>query len=149
MQNITSHLCCLFCALFIRFTMSRNFFMGNWTSSVTQTWWTSPWMCTEAFSQKRIFPIVSIKVWGCISRTLKSKNDVVVPDRNQFLYHIIYACTSWFMLLLKTFFILLVSALREKRTEVVAQLKQLQSETEPIVKMFEDPETTRQMQSTR
>uniref|UniRef100_A0A3P8VPL8 Eukaryotic translation initiation factor 3 subunit E n=1 Tax=Cynoglossus semilaevis TaxID=244447 RepID=A0A3P8VPL8_CYNSE len=38
--------------------------------------------------------------------------------------------------------------LREKRTEVVAQLKQLQSETEPIVKMFEDPETTRQMQST-
>ena len=45
--------------------------------------------------------------------------------------------------------ILPVSALREKRTEVVAQLKQLQSETEPIVKMFEDPETTRQMQSTR
>lgn len=31
----------------------------------------------------------------------------------------------------------------------MAQLKQLQSETEPIVKMFEDPETTRQMQSTR
>uniref|UniRef100_A0A3B5MGA2 Eukaryotic translation initiation factor 3 subunit E n=1 Tax=Xiphophorus couchianus TaxID=32473 RepID=A0A3B5MGA2_9TELE len=30
--------------------------------------------------------------------------------------------------------------LREKRTEVVAQLKQLQGETEPIVKMFEDPE---------
>lgn len=44
---------------------------------------------------------------------------------------------------------LFVSALKEKRTEVVAQLKQLQSETEPIVKMFEDPETTRQMQSTR
>uniref|UniRef100_A0A8C1GP48 Eukaryotic translation initiation factor 3 subunit E n=1 Tax=Cyprinus carpio TaxID=7962 RepID=A0A8C1GP48_CYPCA len=41
------------------------------------------------------------------------------------------------------------SSLREKRTEVVAQLKQLQSETEPIVKVFEDPETTRQMQSTR
>ncbi|XP_019480116.1 PREDICTED: eukaryotic translation initiation factor 3 subunit E [Hipposideros armiger] len=40
-------------------------------------------------------------------------------------------------------------ALREKRTSVVAQLKQLQAETEPIVKMFEDPETTRQMQSTR
>ncbi|OWK01353.1 hypothetical protein Celaphus_00018720 [Cervus elaphus hippelaphus] len=39
-------------------------------------------------------------------------------------------------------------ALREKRT-TVAQLKQLQEETEPIVKMFEDPETTRQMQSTR
>ncbi|KAA8586223.1 hypothetical protein FQN60_007792 [Etheostoma spectabile] len=41
------------------------------------------------------------------------------------------------------------SALREKRSTVVAQLKQLQSETEPVVKMFEDPETTRQMQSTR
>uniref|UniRef100_A0A673LVB9 Eukaryotic translation initiation factor 3 subunit E n=1 Tax=Sinocyclocheilus rhinocerous TaxID=307959 RepID=A0A673LVB9_9TELE len=40
-------------------------------------------------------------------------------------------------------------SLREKRTTVVAQLKQLQSETEPIVKMFEDPETQRQMQSTR
>nr|AAQ97773.1 eukaryotic translation initiation factor 3, subunit 6 48kDa [Danio rerio] len=41
------------------------------------------------------------------------------------------------------------NSLREKRTTVVAQLKQLQSETEPIVKVFEDPETTRQMQSTR
>uniref|UniRef100_A0A2K5L9U7 Eukaryotic translation initiation factor 3 subunit E N-terminal domain-containing protein n=1 Tax=Cercocebus atys TaxID=9531 RepID=A0A2K5L9U7_CERAT len=40
-------------------------------------------------------------------------------------------------------------ALREKRTTVVAQLKQLQAETKLIVKMFEDPETTRQMQSTR
>nr|XP_035941409.1 eukaryotic translation initiation factor 3 subunit E-like [Halichoerus grypus] len=40
-------------------------------------------------------------------------------------------------------------ALREKRTTVVAQLKQLQAETEPIVKMFEDPETTRQIQSIR
>uniref|UniRef100_A0A8C5KWE4 Eukaryotic translation initiation factor 3 subunit E n=1 Tax=Jaculus jaculus TaxID=51337 RepID=A0A8C5KWE4_JACJA len=36
-------------------------------------------------------------------------------------------------------------ALREKRTTVVVQLKQLQAETEPIMKMFEDPETTRQM----
>ncbi|KAH0617497.1 hypothetical protein JD844_015825 [Phrynosoma platyrhinos] len=40
-------------------------------------------------------------------------------------------------------------ALREKRTTVVAQLEQLKAETDPIVKMFEDPETTRQMQSTR
>uniref|UniRef100_A0A2I3TRJ2 Eukaryotic translation initiation factor 3 subunit E N-terminal domain-containing protein n=1 Tax=Pan troglodytes TaxID=9598 RepID=A0A2I3TRJ2_PANTR len=40
-------------------------------------------------------------------------------------------------------------ALRENRTTVVAQLKQLQAETELIVKMFEDPETTRQMRSTR
>lgn len=47
------------------------------------------------------------------------------------------------------FFIFFFLALREKRTTVVAQLKQLQAETEPIVKMFEDPETTRQMQSTR
>lgn len=53
------------------------------------------------------------------------------------------------LLWLIKFFHFLVLALREKRTEVVAQLKQLQSETEPIVKMFEDPETTRQMQSTR
>lgn len=52
-------------------------------------------------------------------------------------------------MMLSTFFVSFVSALKEKRTEVVAQLKQLQSETEPIVKMFEDPETTRQMQSTR
>jgi len=43
----------------------------------------------------------------------------------------------------------LFAALREKRTEVVAQLKQLQADTEPIVKVFEDPETMRQMQSTR
>ncbi|KAL1789252.1 eukaryotic translation initiation factor 3 subunit E [Sigmodon hispidus] len=40
-------------------------------------------------------------------------------------------------------------ALREKGTTFVAQLKQLQVETEPIVKMFEEPETTRQIQSTR
>lgn len=39
--------------------------------------------------------------------------------------------------------------LREKRTILIAQLKQLQAETEPIVKMFECPETTRQRQSTR
>uniref|UniRef100_A0A4W5LYJ6 Eukaryotic translation initiation factor 3 subunit E n=1 Tax=Hucho hucho TaxID=62062 RepID=A0A4W5LYJ6_9TELE len=40
------------------------------------------------------------------------------------------------------------ATLKEKRITVVAQLKQLQGETEPIVKMFEDPETTKQMQST-
>ncbi|KAM4549554.1 LOW QUALITY PROTEIN: eukaryotic translation initiation factor 3 subunit E-B [Fundulus diaphanus] len=43
----------------------------------------------------------------------------------------------------------ILHSLRDKRSSVVAQLKQLQLETEPIVKMFEDPETTRQMQSTR
>lgn len=36
-------------------------------------------------------------------------------------------------------------ALRGKRTPVVAQLKQLQAETDPVVKMFEDTETTRQI----
>lgn len=58
--------------------------------------------------------------------------------------------TGWFILKhsIKVF-LFVCSALREKRTTVVAQLKQLQAETEPIVKMFEDPETTRQMQSTR
>jgi translation initiation factor 3 subunit E len=39
--------------------------------------------------------------------------------------------------------------LRLKRITIVAQQKQLQAETEPIVKMFEDPGTIRQMQSTR
>ncbi|KAI5091817.1 eukaryotic translation initiation factor 3 subunit E-B, partial [Silurus meridionalis] len=38
-------------------------------------------------------------------------------------------------------------AFREKTAVVMAQLRQLQSEIEPIVKMLEDPETTRQMQS--
>ena len=37
-------------------------------------------------------------------------------------------------------------ALREKRTSIVSQLKQLQASAEAIVKMFEDPDTTRQMQ---
>lgn len=40
-------------------------------------------------------------------------------------------------------------ALREKRNTVVAQLQLLQEEMDPIVKMFEDKETTLQMQSTR
>lgn len=34
--------------------------MENWTSSVTQTWWTLPWMCTEVCSLTRKFLIVSI-----------------------------------------------------------------------------------------
>lgn len=41
-------------------------------------------------------------------------------------------------------------ALREKNKKtVVSKLKQLWAEKEPIVKMFEDPETTRQIQSIR
>uniref|UniRef100_A0A8C4QC23 Eukaryotic translation initiation factor 3 subunit E n=1 Tax=Eptatretus burgeri TaxID=7764 RepID=A0A8C4QC23_EPTBU len=41
------------------------------------------------------------------------------------------------------------AALREKRACVVAQLKQLQLETEPMVKMFQDEEVNRQMQTAR
>lgn len=56
-------LCPLFCFLlfdmFFRSTMSRNYFVENWTSSVTQTWWTLLWMCTEACLLRRKFPIVS------------------------------------------------------------------------------------------
>lgn len=37
--------------------------MENWTSSVTLTWWTLPWMCTEASFLKRKFPIVSVDAW--------------------------------------------------------------------------------------
>ncbi|XP_035668034.1 eukaryotic translation initiation factor 3 subunit E-A-like isoform X1 [Branchiostoma floridae] len=37
----------------------------------------------------------------------------------------------------------------QKRQEVVGQLKFLQAECEPIVKIFEDPEVARQIQSTR
>ncbi|XP_070556963.1 eukaryotic translation initiation factor 3 subunit E-B-like [Ptychodera flava] len=40
-------------------------------------------------------------------------------------------------------------SLKNKRAEVVADLKRLQSETEPIVKIFEDPEVSNQIQSTR
>ncbi|XP_077991092.1 eukaryotic translation initiation factor 3 subunit E-A-like [Glandiceps talaboti] len=39
--------------------------------------------------------------------------------------------------------------LRNKRAEVVSELKKLQAETEPIVKIFEDPEVSVQIQSTR
>lgn len=58
--------------------------MENWTSSVTQTWWTLPWMCTEAFFLKRKFPIVSVDAW-CIhtphpylssTDTHKTKGDI-------------------------------------------------------------------------
>lgn len=40
-------------------------------------------------------------------------------------------------------------ALRDKRSSVVAQLKQLQSETEPIIKIFEDETVVDQIESTR
>ncbi|XP_002735030.1 eukaryotic translation initiation factor 3 subunit E [Saccoglossus kowalevskii] len=39
--------------------------------------------------------------------------------------------------------------LRDKRQEVVSELKKLQGETEPIVKIFDDPEVNTQVQNTR
>lgn len=39
--------------------------------------------------------------------------------------------------------------LREKRVHVVAELKKLQADTEPIMKIFENPEVISQIQSTR
>ena len=47
--------------------------------------------------------------------------------------------------LLHTFF----TDLREKRQEVVGQLKSLQAETDVITKIFEEPEVQRQIQSSR
>lgn len=52
----------IFLVLCFRFTMKRSCSVVNWTFSVTQTWWTLPWMCTEVFFLRRIFPIVSIIV---------------------------------------------------------------------------------------
>ena len=39
--------------------------------------------------------------------------------------------------------------LKEKRQEVVENFKRLQGETDPILKIFVDPEVTRQIQSSR
>ncbi|XP_031561936.1 eukaryotic translation initiation factor 3 subunit E [Actinia tenebrosa] len=41
------------------------------------------------------------------------------------------------------------TSLKEKRVEVVSELKELQAQTEPIMNCFTDPEFTIQMQSTR
>merc|ERR1719365_97975 len=41
------------------------------------------------------------------------------------------------------------AALKEKRLSVVENLKKLQGETEPILKIFEDPDVTRQIQQSR
>jgi translation initiation factor 3 subunit E len=40
-------------------------------------------------------------------------------------------------------------SLKDKRTEVVAELKRLQAETEPIIKIFEDEEIANSIQNTR
>ena len=45
--------------------------------------------------------------------------------------------------------ILYVTALRDKRKDVVEELKRLQVETETIVKIFEDPEVVRMIQTSR
>ena len=42
-----------------------------------------------------------------------------------------------------------IQTLRDKRAVVVEQLKKMQSETEPILAMFSNPEVTRQIQSSR
>lgn len=42
-----------------------------------------------------------------------------------------------------------MTALREKRQEVVTKLKSLQAETDDIIKIFEEPEVQRQIQSSR
>lgn len=42
-----------------------------------------------------------------------------------------------------------MTALRDKRSTVVAQLKKLQSETEPIIKIFENQTVVEQIESTR
>ena len=41
------------------------------------------------------------------------------------------------------------AALTEKRLQVIENFKKLQGETEPILKIFEDPEVTRQIQQSR
>ncbi len=41
------------------------------------------------------------------------------------------------------------ATLKEKRTVVVENFKKLQNETEPILKIFVDPEVTRQIQNSR
>merc|ERR1719481_1959288 len=41
------------------------------------------------------------------------------------------------------------SSLKDKRLSVVENLKKLQGETEPILKIFEDPDVTRQIQQSR
>lgn len=120
-------------ALF-RFTMRRNSSKANWICSATPTWWISLWMCTKTFTPIRRSPIVS-KI-ECTSLSAAFLSSYTFSCNYKRCLHTDVCCN-------------LLSALREKRTAVVAQLKQLQSETEPIVKMFEDPETTRQMQSTR
>ena len=41
------------------------------------------------------------------------------------------------------------AAFKDKRTEVVAELKRLQAETDPIIKIFEDQEIAESIQNTR
>ena len=41
------------------------------------------------------------------------------------------------------------TVLRDKRVHVVSELKKLQADTEPIMKIFENPEVISQIQSTR
>lgn len=60
--------------------------MENWTSSVTQTWWTLPWMCTEAFFLRRKFHIVSASACGLYSHHVPiSPSVALAKQRCKFL----------------------------------------------------------------
>merc|ERR1719376_1511688 len=41
------------------------------------------------------------------------------------------------------------ATLKDKRSQVVENFKKLQAETEPVLKIFADPEVTRQIQQSR
>ena len=51
--------------------------------------------------------------------------------------------------LILTFPILCILALRDKRQDVVSELKRLQAETESITKIFEDEEVAEKIQTAR
>ena len=46
-------------------------------------------------------------------------------------------------------FVILFTELKNKRADVVAKLKQLQAETEPITKIFEQEDVAEKIQSAR
>ena len=46
-------------------------------------------------------------------------------------------------------FLPIFPGLKDKRAEVVSELRRVQADTEPIVKIFEDPEVVRMIQTSR
>lgn len=87
-----------------RSTMNKSCFMENWTSSVTQTWWTLPWMCTEVFILTRKFPIVSVFLFDTHHKELLHYTTYSIHDRfNTKLCFMLFStlgCTCWFMMML-------------------------------------------------